>query len=127
MATRVAHLDTDTPDRYLRQLCRHAQLLASRAGRPPRLHTAGAQALAALDIRVECTGSNATITLNPWGRCRLHAEGTQLVVWVDAHDEAALRQITDIVTRDIAGFSAGILRPDWTSIGGPDTLDHRRL
>ncbi|MCV7283805.1 DUF2218 domain-containing protein [Mycolicibacterium wolinskyi] len=126
MATRVAHLATDTPDRYLRQMRRHAQMFASRVGRPSRLHTAGAQASAALDVRVECTGGNATITFNPRGRCRLHAEGTQLVIRVDNDDEAGLRQITHIVTPDIARFSGGILRPVWTSIGGPDTLDHRR-
>jgi hypothetical protein len=117
MSTLVSHLDTDTPERYARQLCRHAQQLAARHDGTASVHAAGA--LAELDIHAESRGSHATISLDPWGRCRLRARPSQLVICVDADDEAALQRVADIVSRNLARFSAGALQPVWARVEGP--------
>ena len=93
MLTSEATVDTDRAGRYLEQLCRHAAAMGTGG------HRHGGPAVAA-----ERSADRGVLTLEPWGRCVLHAGAAALTLRVEAADADGLRAIQDIVTRDLERF-----------------------
>lgn len=85
MLTAQAHIHTETPGRYLAQLCRHANTIHQK---PLPLHR-GAEPERPRLQRVAWTDTDATLTLNV-GRCTLHADTATLTVHIEAADEASM-------------------------------------
>ncbi|WP_074946047.1 DUF2218 domain-containing protein [Jiangella alba] len=98
-ATARADVATATPERYLRRLCDHAEAIAGRDlgahHRPGRAHPRV--------LRVDRDGSEATLTLTA-GRCTLRAGAGTLAVVVEAPAEDELRQLQDLLARDLERF-----------------------
>jgi hypothetical protein len=69
------------------------------------MHLHGMLARRDVQVQAEWTETLGTITFTPWGRCTMTAEGSTLTVRIDATDDAGLRQIQDVVTRDFDRFS----------------------
>lgn len=105
MPTAEAHVQADRPSRYLVQLCRHAQQV-HRLRHQPRIDGGDAQAppeIRADQVHVEWSDTDGIVTL-PWGRCLVRANGDVLTLRVEAANEDNLRQVQDIVTRNIERF-----------------------
>lgn len=105
MPTAEAHVHTDRPNRYLVQLCRHAQQV-HRLGRQPRSHGGDAQAppeIRADQVDVEWSDTEGIVRL-AWGRCIVRASDNVLTLRIDAATEDNLRQLQDIVARNIERF-----------------------
>jgi len=101
MVTAVAHIPSDRPERYLRQLCDHAAAMgrgghASHAGHGP-----GA---AGVEVTAESSDASGTITFTTWGTCRLTADDGLLTLRVEALDAEGMRRIQEVLTRDLDRF-----------------------
>lgn len=115
MLTTQAHIRTETPGRYLRQLCRHANSVHQKV---LQLHRGEERDRPQIQ-RVEWSDTNGTLTLSV-GRCTLHAGTGVLTVRAEAADEANLRQIQDMVTRNLERFGRrDHLRVDWQRPNAP--------
>lgn len=116
-------ISVDRPGRYLVQLCKHAAAMgATGGGHRPRAHAvAGALGRGDLRVQAEYSDTQGIVTISPWGRCTLRANAETLTLRVEANDETALRQIQQIVTRDLERFG----RRDQVTITWPplDTSD----
>src|SRR6266700_2014910 len=88
MLTAEAQIETERPSRYLVQLCRHAA------------------AMGGSDVRVsaEWAESRGVVRFDPWGQCAIEASADTLTLRVEATDEEDLRQIQDVLTRDLGRF-----------------------
>jgi len=102
MLTAEAHVQTEHPDRYLVQLCRHAQQVHRLHHRPP--HGAGAQPPPKVE-HVEWSGTRGIVDFG-WGRCTMQASGNLLTLRAEATDEEKLQRVQGIVTRDIERFGS---------------------
>lgn len=102
MLTAQAHIQTEAPSRYLTQLCRHANKMNTNMHKLARLHGGTPQNRPQVQ-HVEWTDADGTLTLSI-GRCTLHAGADTLAVRVEAADEEKLRQIQELVTRDLERF-----------------------
>jgi len=103
MPTSEAHLKTERADRYLNQLCEHAQKI-HRLGHRPRLHHShpgGARPPA--KVQVERSDTLATLDFG-WGRCNVEASSDTLVLRAEAPDEDGLQRVQNIVAADIGRF-----------------------
>lgn len=103
MLTAHAHIVTETPGRYLAQLCKHANSMHQKN---PFMHKDTDQSDGAEHARVEHveqTDTDATLTLSI-GRCVLRADAEALTVRAEAANEQNLRQIQQIITRDLERF-----------------------
>ena len=99
MLTAHTHIHTQTPSRYLTQLCKHASSM-----RHTVLHRERGSAPDRPQVQhVEWTATDGTLILTA-GRCTLHTGPGTLTVRAEAPDEASLRQIQEIVTRDVERF-----------------------
>ncbi|MFC7382215.1 DUF2218 domain-containing protein [Sphaerisporangium rhizosphaerae] len=105
MPSLEANIETERASRYLVQFCEHATAMGGRGAHVPRMHLHGE--MSRRDVRVDAQWSDTegTVTLTPWGRCVLRADGNALRVNIEAVDENGLREIQDIVTRDLDRFS----------------------
>ena len=95
MASLRARIETDRGERYLAQLCRHAEAINGR--HPAQTHE--------IDVTAEWSGPRGTVTFGSVGRCTLAVDGAILTVDIEAADERAAARIRDIVTRDLERFS----------------------
>ncbi|MET8158290.1 DUF2218 domain-containing protein [Sphaerisporangium sp. NPDC005289] len=105
MPSLEAHIETERASRYLVHFCKHATAMGGRGAHVPRMRLHGA--MSSHDVRIDAQWSDTegTVTLTPWGRCVLRADENALSVNIEAADENGLREIRDIVTRDLDRFS----------------------
>src|SRR5215469_14140941 len=102
MLTAEAHVQTEHPDRYLVQLCRHAQQVHRLRHRPSH---GRADAQPPKVEHVEWSGTRGTVDFG-WGRCTMQASGKLLTLRAEAADEEGLQRVQDIVTQDIERFGS---------------------
>ncbi|WP_371643007.1 DUF2218 domain-containing protein [Streptomyces mirabilis] len=123
MLTAEAHIDTERPNRYLVQLCKHFANKGRHLGHRPRTHRGGdAQApsephtspeIRPDQIHVEWTDTQGTVRL-PWGTCALQAAPGALTLRAQSPDEESLRRLQDLVTTHLSRFSRrDPLQVDW--------------
>jgi hypothetical protein len=100
-----ARIETERPSRYLVQFCKHAAAMGG-GEHSPRAHLHGmAAARRDVQVRADWSDTRGTVTFTPWGRCTLSAGDGSLAVRIEAADEDGMRQIRDVVTRDLDRFS----------------------
>jgi hypothetical protein len=99
-----ARIETERPSRYLVQFCKHAAGMGA-GGHAARMRQHAGAARGDIQVTAEWCDSHGAVTFNPWGRCELTADESALTVRIDAADEDGLRQIQDIITRDLDRFS----------------------
>jgi len=121
MLNAEAHVRTEHPDRYLVQLCRHAQQVHRLRHRPPHRPSherVDAQPPPKVE-HVEWSQTRGTVDFG-WGRCTMQVSGSLLTLRAEATDEERLQQVQDIVTRDIERFgSRDHLTVSWQRVGPP--------
>jgi len=103
---------TDEPERYLRQVCKHANAMASERGHRMRPHRSPV-ARGEIQLQVDYSETVGTVAFNPWGTCMLRVGEGALYIHVDAVDQAALQRIREIITRDLERFGRQELTIDW--------------
>ena len=101
MLAAEAQVKTDDPDRYLTQLCRHAQQV-HRLRHRPRNHGGDGQPPPKVQ-HVECSETSGIISFG-WGQCTMQATPGTLTLRAEAADDESLQRVQDIVARDIERF-----------------------
>jgi hypothetical protein len=103
MLTAEAHVGTTRASRYLIQFCKHADAMSGHRGHGTHL----GEALARRDVQVHADWSDTrgVVTFSPWGQCTITADEATLTFRAEANDEENLRQIQDIITRDLDRFA----------------------
>lgn len=96
MLTAHALIPTATPERYLTRLAGHAERLQGHAS----LHAGQETEDHPRVDHVEQSSTDAVLTLSV-GRCVLRSEPAALLVRVETATDAQLRQIQEIVGRDL--------------------------
>lgn len=99
MPTAETRIATDRAPRYLAQLCKHAAAIADTAAHGNGAHPGGHAGVSA-----QWTDTRGVITFAPYGTCTLEAGESDLVVRVEAPDDAALTRIRAIVGADLDRF-----------------------
>lgn len=106
-----ARIPTESAERYLAQLCRHASAISGggAGGGHMRMmrHTRHGAARAehgSLTVAVEQSERAAVIRLEPYGRCELTATEAELLVRIEAVGELECARIRQIVTNDLTRF-----------------------
>jgi uncharacterized protein len=103
-------IPTGNATRYLTQLCQHASAISGGGvGGHMRLmrharHGGDSQEHGPIKITVERTDSSGVIRFEPHGRCVVEATGTELVVRIEAAEEARLERFREIITGDLSRF-----------------------
>jgi len=128
MPTAEARVETDRPERYLAQLCKHFNNKGRHLGHRPRAHHGGdaqalreMQAVAAL-AQVEWSDTEGVISI-PWGQCTMLAAPGVLTLRVEAADEENLRRLQDLVAGHIERFGRrDELRVTWQQVEAPTNL-----
>lgn len=105
-----ARIPTGNASRYLTQVCRHASAISgggpgghmrpmrrARHGGDPAEHSP-------IKITVERSDTGGVIRFGPQGRCVLEATGTDLLVRIEAAEEAGLERFCEIITGDLTRF-----------------------
>ncbi|MEV5833965.1 DUF2218 domain-containing protein [Nocardia sp. NPDC052112] len=111
MPTIEARIPTDRPGRYRHQFTSHASAMSSPRASRMRGHAGGVRA--EVQLHVESTDTQTTVTFSPWGRCVLSDDTDTLIAHIEATDDQALQRIQEIVTHDLNRF--GLTAP-WQSI-----------
>ena len=103
-------IPTGNAARYLAQLCKHASAISGGgAGGHMRLmrharHGADPAGHGPITITVERSDTSGVIRFEPHGRCVLEATGTELVVRIEAAEEARLERFREVITGDLSRF-----------------------
>ncbi|MCO6006137.1 DUF2218 domain-containing protein [Actinoallomurus purpureus] len=99
-----AQIETERASRYLIQFCKHAAAVGS--GRhTPRMHLHGPTTRRQVQVDARWSDTRGTVTFTPWGQCTLAAEMKTLTLRIEAPSEDGLRQIRDVIDRDLERFS----------------------
>jgi hypothetical protein len=115
MPVAEAHIVTPRAERFLTQLCRHAEAMG---GKARHLHGGGGQARPEV-VQVEYAGSEGKITFS-WGDCTLRSTSDTLAVRVEADDVDRLTRLQDILTADLERFGRrDALEVSWQGPGSP--------
>jgi hypothetical protein len=118
-------VETERPSRYLVQFCKHAAAMGG-GGHSPRTHLHGGAARRDVQVQAEWSDTHGTITFIPWGRCAIAAEESILTLCIEAGDEDGIRQIQDVITRDLDRFSRrDPLAVTWHRPEAPDAMPRR--
>ena len=104
MPTVEARIQTERPNRYLAQFCKHAASMGTAAGHGPHIHLGRTLARREVQVHAERTDTEATVTFTPWGQCTITSEATTLTLRIQAADEEKLHRIQDIITKDLERF-----------------------
>jgi hypothetical protein len=99
MPVAEAHIRTPRAERFLIQLCRHADAMS---GKARHLHGAAGEVRPDV-VEVEYADNQGTIRFS-WGDCALRSTSDLLTVRVDAGDEDQLSRLQDILTADLERF-----------------------
>jgi len=119
-------VETERPSRYLVQFCKHAAAMGG-GGHSARLHLHGAMARRDVQVQAEWSDTHGTVTFTPWGQCTLTVDPDRLTLRIEASDEDGMRQIQDVITRDLDRFSQrNPLAVTWQHIETPDAAHQRQ-
>ena len=99
MPVAEARILTPRAERFLAQLCRHAEAMS---GQARNLHGPAEKARPEV-VRVEHSDAEGTITFT-WGDCVLRSTSDTLAVRVEAGDGEQLARMQDILTADLERF-----------------------
>jgi hypothetical protein len=99
-----ARIETERPSRYLVQFCKHAAAMGG-GDHSPRMHLHGMTSRRDVQVKAEWSDARGTVTFTPWGQCTIAADGKTLTVRIEAGDEDGMRQIRDVISRDLERFS----------------------
>jgi multisubunit Na+/H+ antiporter MnhF subunit len=94
-----AHIVTPRAERFLTQLCRHAEAMG---GKARHLHGGDGQARPEV-VKVEYAGNEGKITFSG-GDCTLRSTSDTLTVQVEADDADRLARLQGILTADLERF-----------------------
>jgi hypothetical protein len=96
MLTAEAHIQTDRPNRYLDQLCRHTSQMGPHLRHRPR-NPFGADTSGPPEVQhVEWTDTHGIVRLN-WGQWTAQATPHMLTLRAEATDEKNLQRIQDLL------------------------------
>ena len=116
MPVAEAHIVTPRAERFLVQLCRHAEAMG---GKARHLHGGDGQARPEVE-KVEHAGNEGKITFS-WGACTLRSTSDTLAVRVEADDADRLARLQGILTADLERFGRrDDLKVSWEGQEGPD-------
>jgi hypothetical protein len=104
MLTLEAQAETERPSRYLLRFCKHASSMSRVLGNGPHA-LRDSPPHRDVQVHAEWSDTQGTVTFDPWGTCTVAATANRLTLRIEATDEADLRRIQDIVTRDLERFS----------------------
>ncbi|WP_284746185.1 DUF2218 domain-containing protein [Amycolatopsis sp. RTGN1] len=99
MPVAEAHIVTSRAERFLAQLCRHAEAMGGKAA---HLHGGNGQARPEV-VKVDCAGNEGKITFSR-GDCTLRSTSDTLAVRIEADDVDQLTRLQDILTADLERF-----------------------
>jgi len=99
MPVAEAHIVTPRAERFLTQLCRHAEAMG---GKARHLHGGDGQARPEV-VKVEYAENEGKITFS-WGDCSLRSTSDTLAVHVEADDADQLARLQGILTADLERF-----------------------
>jgi hypothetical protein len=103
MLTAEADIRTEHAARYLARLCGHAGKMGT-VGHRGRRRPSHAHGAAPPEVRrVECSGTEGTVSLN-WGQWTMRALPGLLAVRAEAADQESLRRIQDLLTARLEKF-----------------------
>jgi len=104
MLTAEADIRTEHAARYLARLCGHAGKMGTASPRPGHRRPSHARGDAPPEVRrVECSGTEGTVSLN-WGQWTMRAFPGRLAVRAEAADEQSLRRIQELLTARLQKF-----------------------
>jgi multisubunit Na+/H+ antiporter MnhF subunit len=99
MPVAEAHIVTPRAERFLTQLCRHAEAMG---GKARHLHGGDGQARPEV-VKVEYAENEAKIAFS-WGDCTLRSTSDTLAVHIEADDADKLAGLQGILTADLERF-----------------------
>jgi len=119
MLTAEADIRTEHAATYLARLCGHAGKMATAGRRLGHRRTARAHGDVPPGVRrVECSGTEGTVSLN-WGQWTMRAFPGRLAVRAEAADQESLRRIQDLLTARLQKFGRREhLTVHWQDLGG---------
>jgi len=103
MLTAEADIRTEHAARYLARLCGHAGQMGIGCGLGHRRPSHAPGDVAPEVRRVECSGTEGTVSLN-WGQWTMRARPGLLAVRAEAADQESLRRIQDLLTTRLQTF-----------------------
>ena len=104
MLTAEADIRTEHAATYLARLCGHAGKMGTAGRRLGHRRPSHARGDVAPEVRrVECSGTEGTVSLN-WGQWTMRALPGLLAVRAEAADEESLRRIQDLLTARLEKF-----------------------
>ena len=83
MPSAQASLETDGPSRYLDQFAKHAASIGV-GHHGPQMHHSDQLSSGEIQVYVDRTDTDATITINPYGRCTITADAPTLTFHAEA-------------------------------------------
>jgi hypothetical protein len=119
MFTAEADIRTDHAARYLARLCGHASKMGTVGHRPGHRRPSHTPGDAPPEVRrVECSGTEGTVSLN-CGQWIMRALPGRFAVRAEAADQENLRRIQDLLTARLQKFGRREhLTVTWQDIGG---------
>jgi hypothetical protein len=113
--------ETERPGRYVVRFSKHASSMSRVLDSGSHARLGGIAAHRDLKVHAEASDTHATVTFNPWGTCTMAATANKLTLRIEATNEADLRRIQDIVTRDLDRFKErDHLQLNWRRVEGED-------
>jgi|SRR5712691_1258928 len=104
MLTAETDIKTEHAARYLARLCGHSGKMGAVGRRPGHRRPSHAGGDVPPEVRrVECSGTEGTVSLN-WGQWTMRAFPGLLAVRAEAADEESLRRIQDLLTARLQRF-----------------------
>lgn len=104
MPSAEAHVQTERPNRYLVQLCRHFSHKGEHLRHRSGTQHSGFPPMPADQVRVEWSDTHGIVDFG-WGKCTMKATPEVLMLRAEATDDGNLRRVQDIVTGHLDRFS----------------------
>ncbi|MEV6647971.1 DUF2218 domain-containing protein [Amycolatopsis sp. NPDC051371] len=121
MPVAEAHIVTPRAERFLTQLCRHAEAMGGKAR-----HLHGGTGQRPEVVAVEVSGNEGKIRFS-WGACTLRSTSDTLAVHLEAEDADKLARLQGILTADLERFGKrDDLKVSWHGQEGPGAVRRSR-